>query len=165
MGADPGAEDGGSFDVTFGGDAIISEAFIAGAEDALMADLNKASINEGGMLPLVALSGATGDDIVLTLEAIDLDLDADNGGSPLPGPFLAPIIPGSGTYAGSMGDTACFNFAKLITFIMTVNEMNNAPTFIPATFECEPANQVDINADPVVLTPEAESGQLCFPIP
>jgi len=165
MNAAPAAESGGNFDVTFDGRAVISEAFIAGAEDALSADLNRASINEGGTLTVTALSGATGANLDLTLEAISLDLDADSDGNTIPGPFAVPVPPETATFAGSMGDEACFNYTTPMMFTMTVNELDGAPTFIPANFVCQPVNQLDINADPVVVTPEATSGQVCLTIP
>ncbi|MDH3622604.1 MAG: hypothetical protein OES69_09855 [Myxococcales bacterium] len=153
--------------VAFDGEFVISEAFIAGAEDALMADLNTANVNPGATLPVSALSGTTaGGPTTVTLPAITLDLDLDPDGNTVPGPFPLPFVPIVDTYTfGASGSTACFNLTTGINFVLTVTELNGGPTFIPAAFNCQPANQVAINADPAVITPEPTAGQVCFTIP
>jgi len=167
LNADPAAGSG-SFEVTFDGTAIISGAFIVGAEEALMADLNTADVNpsDDASLPVAALSGATGAVITLGMEVvIGLDLDADTDGDTEPGPYAIGVTPGTGTYTGTMGDEACFNYAATMTFQMVVTELDMGPTFIPANFVCQPANQIAINADPAVLNPEPTAGQVCLTIP
>ncbi len=153
-----------TFTADFWGEAVVSEAFIQGAEAALMADLNKATVNMGGVFPITALSGATGDDVELTADTIPLDLDVDSDGNTVPGPFAIPVLPGSGSFTAGAAGEACFNYAAGMNFVITVNELDGGPTFIPAAFNCQPANQVDINASPAVITPEAAAGQVCIPI-
>ncbi len=168
LGVDPDAAfaGGGDYDVNFNGCFVVSEAFIAGAEAALMADLNSADVNPGAAIPVAALSGVTGPDTVLTLPVITLDLDFDADGNTVAGPFPLPFEPSTGTYSfEASGGTACFNLTDGINFTLTVTEINSGPTFIPANFLCEPANQMDVNADPAVITPEPTAGQVCFDIP
>jgi hypothetical protein len=131
-----------------------------------MADLNTADVNDGAAIPVAALSGVTGPDTVLTLPVITLDLDFDADGNTVPGPFPLPFEPSTGTYSfEASGGMACFNLTDGINFTLTVTELNSGPTFIPANFLCEPANQIDVNADPAVITPEPTAGQVCFDIP
>ncbi|MDH3622608.1 MAG: hypothetical protein OEQ49_01950 [Myxococcales bacterium] len=165
---DDGTVGGGAFNVDFDGFFVVSEAFIAGAEAALMADLNTASVNAGAVLPVAAIDGTTtGGPTNLTLPGgTILDLDLDTDGNTVPGPFPLPFVPGSGVYTyGASGSTACFNLTAGINFVITVTELDGGPTFIPAAFNCEPADQIAVNATPAVIVPDPIAGQVCFTVP
>jgi len=151
-----------AFDVTFSGEARLpSGIWISGkGEPPTWFGFDKAEIDAGATIPVTALSGATGEDVVLTMEEIVWDSDAD------PVPIVVPILSGSGSFdAGASGTDACFNFANSMQFRMVITELDGSPTLIPVNFECQPANQEDLNADPIVSTPEADAGQVCFTIP
>ena len=64
-------------------------------------------------LTFTAVSGATGDDVVVPLLPlpVELDLNEDTDGNGTPGPFAIPFptTPGSFT-AGASGEEACFNY-------------------------------------------------------
>jgi len=151
-----------AFEATFSGFGVVSGAFIAGAEDFLMLDLNTAEVAPGASIPVTATGGAAGDDVVLTMETVTLDLDEDTDGDTEPGPYEIPILPGTGTYtAVESGGESCFNYANPMTFTVNITE----PFFLPAGFTCQPANQDDINADEPVITPEPATGEVCVPIP
>jgi len=152
-----------AFDVTFSGEARLpSGIWVSGkGEPPTWIGFDKAEIDAGATIPVTVLSGATGEDVVLTMEEIVWDSDAN------PVPIVVPILSGSGSFdAGASGTEACFNFANSMQFRMVViTEMGGSPTSIPVNFECQPANQEDLNADPIVSTPEADAGQVCFTIP
>jgi hypothetical protein len=189
---DDTAVGGAAVDIVFDGEFTISEAFIEGAEIALGADLNSARIGANpNSLPVTALSGATGADTVITLPAgLELDLDLDPDGNTIAGPFPLPFTRTTGSYTlGASGETACFNFTDAVVFNLTVTELNNGPTFIPANFACEPVEQEGINLTNIdcttdadceafdttcnttqascnaIFTPQADAGQVCFTIP
>ncbi|MDH3845399.1 MAG: hypothetical protein OES69_15750, partial [Myxococcales bacterium] len=63
------------------------------------------------------------------------------------------------------GSTACFNLTAGINFVITVTELDGGPTFIPAAFNCEPADQIAVNATPAVIVPDPIAGQVCFTVP
>jgi hypothetical protein len=117
----------------------------------------------GATLPVTALSGATGNDTILTLPdnfVLDLTQDPNNNG--VKGPFPLPFVPAGGTYTfAASGMDACFNLSTGIEFVLNITD----PPLFPVTFVCQPANQEDINADPAVITPEPTAGQVCFTIP
>jgi hypothetical protein len=169
----------------FTGFLVVSEAFIAGANDFLNIELQEAVIPPGAVLPLTALSGATGPDLELTLEEVTVDLTADPDGNGQPGPFFLPFVPDTATYTyGDSGTEACFNLAPIINFVFEVT----APLGLPAEFVCEPCDQELINQDSVscmddsaclapstcdladreclsTVMPDAEAGQVCIMIP
>ena len=184
---------GGTFDVGFEGSFIVSETFIAGAEDTLGQDLTTAVVGRTpNSLPVQALSGATGAETIVTLpEGLELDLNEDPDGNTIPGPFPLPFVSATGSYTFEDSGMACFNFTNAIAFNLTVTEFGGGiPTDLPVDFACEPANQELINQtnvdcpngdsdclapsvcdnDPVapacegVIEPEATAGQVCFPI-
>jgi hypothetical protein len=160
---DDGFVGGGASNVNFDGFFVVSEAFIAGAEEAVMLELFEAVVLPGSRLPVTALSGATGTDTIVTLPdgfVLDLTLDPDSNG--IKGPFPLPFVPTSGNYTfAASGTEACFNLSTNIQFELNITD----PPLFPVTFACQPANQEDINADPAVITPEPTSGQVCFAIP
>jgi hypothetical protein len=152
---------GGAFDVGFDGFFVVSEAFIEGAE-GVVGPLNTAEVLPGATLPVTALSGATGPDVIVTLPEIELDLNADPDGNGVAGPFPLPFVPNSGTFTfAASGTEACFNLSTGITFGLKITD----PFVLDVVFACEPANQIDINLEDPILTPEATSGQVCLTIP
>jgi len=159
---DDGFVGGGESNVGFDGFFNVSEAFIAGAEDTV-GPLSEAVVLPGATLPVTALSGATGNDTILTLPdnfVLDLTQDPNNNG--VKGPFPLPFVPAGGTYTfAASGMDACFNLSTGIEFVLNITD----PPLFPVTFVCQPANQEDINADPAVITPEPTAGQVCFTIP
>lgn len=160
---DVGFVGGGESNVDFEGFFSLSEAFIVGAGAAVGATLTTAVVVAGATIPVTALSGATGPDVVVTLPGgfvLDLTEDPNNNGEA--GPIPLPFEPASGTFAfGASGTDACFNLSTGISFTLDITD----PPLFPVPFSCQPANQEDINADEPFITPEATSGQVCFAIP
>ncbi|MEM8608461.1 MAG: hypothetical protein AAGF92_15235 [Myxococcota bacterium] len=159
----PEGAENGCFTVEVTGEAIISEAFIAGAEAFLEADINAARV-EGADLPVSPISGAEGETFSVPVVTGDLDLDA-------PPPFGIEVVPTtSGEFEAILNtepdkqDMACFNYADPMILAVTVTEIDNEPASLPVTFTCQPADQNGLNADPIVITPDPESGQVCFPV-
>jgi len=153
---------GAASNVEFDGFFVVSEAFIAGAKD-VVGELNTAEVLPGATLPVTALSGATGPDVIVTLPGgLELDLNADPDGNGIPGPFPLPFVPNSGTYTfAASGTEACFNLSKEIGFGLKITD----PPGLDVIFACQPANQVDINLEDPVITPEPTAGQVCLTIP
>ena len=188
---DDAAVGGGTVDIEFDGEFIVSEAFILGAEVALGADLNTANVGASpNSLPVTALSGATGADTVVTVPTgLVLDLDLDPDGNTIAGPFPLPFVPTTGSYTlAATGSDNCFNFTNAVAFNLTVTELDSAPTFIPANFACQPVEQEGINLTNIdcavngdcppgvmcnvpqlsctaIVTPQADAGQVCFTSP
>jgi len=160
---DVGFVGGGESNVDFEGFFSLSEAFIAGAGEAVGATLITAVVVEGATIPVTALSGATGPDVVVTLPGgHELDLTADPNNNGEPGPTPLPFEPASGTFTfEASGTDACFNLSAGIKFTLDITD----PPLFAVPFQCVPANQEDINAEEPVITPEATSGQVCFAIP
>ena len=176
---------GSSSETDFAGYFVVSEAFIQGATETLGQQLNAARVLPGSAIPITALEGATGPDLTLTLEEVEVDLTEDPDGNGAPGPFFLPFIAGSETYTyGSSGEQACFNLTQGVTFGFEITD----PFVLPAVFMCEPTNQELINQDNVMcsdddacLSPstcdtiagdclstimsEPEAGEVCITIP
>jgi hypothetical protein len=148
--------------VEFDGFFVVSEAFIAGAEE-VVGPLNTAEVLDGATLPVTALSGATGPDVIVTLPGgLELDLNADPDGNGIPGPFPLPFVPNNGTFTfAASGTDACFNLSTGIRFGLKITD----PLVLDVLFICQPANQLDINLEDPVITPEATAGQVCLTIP
>ena len=184
---DAGFVGGGESNVGFDGFFVVSEAFIAGAEDTV-GPLSTAVVLPGATLPVTALSGATGPDVIVTLPEIELDLTSDPNNNGIKGPFPLPFVPNNGTYTfAASGTEACFNLSTGIKFVLNITD----PPLFPVSFVCQPANQELINQSNVecpngdadciapstcdamesppvctaVIEPEATSGQVCFTIP
>ena len=159
---DAGFVGGGESNVGFEGFFSLSEAFIEGAGEAVGATLSAAVVVAGATIPVTALSGATGPDVVVTLPGgfeLDLTLDPNNNG--VAGPIPLPFEPVSGTFTFAASGDACFNLSTGISFTL---DITNPPLF-PVPFSCQPANQEDINAEEPFITAEATAGQVCFAIP
>lgn len=176
---------GSSTETDFDGYFVVSEAFIQGASDVLNLPLNAARVLPGAVVPITALEGATGPDLELTLEEVEVDLTEDPDGNGVPGPFFLPFIAGSETYTyGNSGEQACFNLTQGTSFGFEITD----PVTLPAVFMCEPADQELINQDNVMcsdddgcLSPstcdtiagecssaivsDAEAGEVCITIP
>ena len=179
----PVSEEGAVFEVEFDGVAVVSEAFIAGAEEALGQDFTEAVVGPGAVVPVGPVSGASGDNTVLTLDPITIDLDEDTDNNGTPGPFFIPVLPGTGTYTAGGGVTsACFNYLPTITFMVTVTA---GLIELPVSFACEPADQAGLNDGMnactmddecldtcdtdaqtcnVALIPDATVGEVCIPV-
>jgi hypothetical protein len=178
--------------LVFDGEFIVSEAFIAGAEIALGADLNTAQVGANpNSLPVANLTDSTQAETVITLPTgLVLDLDLDPDGNTIAGPFPLPFVPTTGTYTlEPSGDPNCFNFTNAVGFNLTVTELDGGPTFIPANFACQPVEQIGINLTNIdctsdadcaafgttcnvpqlsctaIITPQADAGQVCFNSP
>jgi hypothetical protein len=178
---------GSASNVEFDGFFVVSEAFIAGAE-GVVGDLTTAVVLPGATLPVTALSGATGPDVIVTLPEIELDMNSDPNNNGIKGPFPLPFVPRNGTFTfAASGTDACFNLSTGISFTLDITD----PPLFPVPFSCQPANQELINQNNVecpngdedciapstcdamesppvckaVIEPEATSGQVCFTIP
>jgi hypothetical protein len=178
---------GAASDVGFDGFFVVSEAFIAGAED-VVGPLNTAVVLPGATLPVTALTGATGPDVIVTLPEIELDMTSDPNNNGIKGPFPLPFVPNSGTYTfAASGTEACFNLSTGITFGLKIT----SPFVLDVVFACQPANQELVNQNNVecpngdadclapstcdgdpdapactaVIEPEATAGQVCLTIP
>ena len=183
---------GATVDLVFDGEFVVSEAFIAGAEIALGADLNTAVVGASpNSLPVTALSGATGEDTIVTVPTgLELDLDLDPDGNTIAGPFPLPFVTTAGSYTlAASGDANCFNFNNAVGFNLTVTELDGGPTFIPANFACQPVEQTGVNLTNIdctsdadceafgttcnvpqlsctaIITPQADAGEVCFDSP
>ncbi|MEM9729566.1 MAG: hypothetical protein AAF997_13335 [Myxococcota bacterium] len=157
----PEGAENGCFDIEVTGEAIISEAFIAGAEEFLDADINSARV-EGADLPVSPISGAEGETFSVPVVTGDIDLD----GEP---PFAIDVIPTTGgqfeaVVNPGMENMSCFNYTNPMVLAVTVTEIDNEPASLPVTFTCQPADQGGLNETPVVITPDPAVGQVCFPV-
>ena len=160
---DAGFVGGGESNVDFEGFFSLSEAFIEGAGEAVGATLSTAVVVAGATIPVTALSGATGPDVVVTLPGgFELDLTSDPNNNGVAGPIPLPFETASGTFTfAASGTDACFNLSAGIKFTLDITD----PPLFAVPFQCVPANQEDINAEEPFITAEATAGQVCFAIP
>ncbi|MGB5810651.1 MAG: hypothetical protein WBG86_08985 [Polyangiales bacterium] len=167
---DPGPiEAGQPMLVEFTDSVFIGEAFLQNAEELLGVDLQQFVITpeDGSRATFTAVSGAEGDDVVASIPSLIVDFDEDTDGNNVPGPFEIAIPTLSAPFtAGQSGEQACFNFADGRTDTQIKGTVLGADDFeLPLTINCRPADQDGLVQQPVILTPDATAGQICFDIP
>lgn len=165
------------FTANFEATILLSEAFIAGAEDFLGVDLVTLRINQNivdnigpTQVTFTAVSGATGDDVLVALAPLpfELDLNEDTDGNGDPGPFFIPFPTGSGSFTAGASGEVCFNYTGQTQEAAAGSDTQVTPAIsdgdlinLTAPILCEPADADGLTQDEVVCTEDGDCIDTC----